>query len=74
MLVLFGSQTGNAQDVAERIVRQARARPYSLDACALPMDELRIEQLAEEPLVVFACSTTGSASQSTCDLAAHDTT
>lgn len=58
MLVLFGSETGNAQDVAERIVRQARRRGW--DACALPMDAAPLEQLVQEPLAVFVCSTTGA--------------
>ena len=58
MLVLFGSETGNAQDVAERIVRQARRQGW--EACALPLDAVPLETLAQEPLAVFVCSTTGA--------------
>lgn len=59
MLVLFGSETGNAEDVANMIARQCMAR--GMDACALPMDTVADpKQLAQEKLVVFVCSTTGA--------------
>jgi sulfite reductase alpha subunit-like flavoprotein len=58
MLVLFGSQTGNSEDVSERIVREGQA--MGMDACALPMDCVPDpKQLALEPVLVFVCSTTG---------------
>jgi sulfite reductase alpha subunit-like flavoprotein len=59
MLVLYGSETGNALDVAELLVR--RGSTHALDACALPMDQVPVEELAREKLVVFVCSTTGAA-------------
>jgi sulfite reductase alpha subunit-like flavoprotein len=58
MLVLFGSQTGNAQDVAERIVWEARAA-HKWDAFCLPMDAVSLAQLSSHQVVVYVCSTTG---------------
>ncbi|XP_041262697.1 NADPH-dependent diflavin oxidoreductase 1 isoform X2 [Onychostruthus taczanowskii] len=57
LLVLFGSQTGTAQDAAERVGREAqrrrlRCRVEALDSCDLA-------NLIHEPLVVFVCATTG---------------
>ncbi|XP_057235813.1 NADPH-dependent diflavin oxidoreductase 1 isoform X1 [Malurus melanocephalus] len=57
LLVLFGSQTGTAQDTAERIGREAkrwhlRCRVEALDSCD-------VANLIHEPLVVFVCATTG---------------
>uniref|UniRef100_A0A8C5JNN8 NADPH-dependent diflavin oxidoreductase 1 n=1 Tax=Junco hyemalis TaxID=40217 RepID=A0A8C5JNN8_JUNHY len=57
LLVLFGSQTGTAQDTAERVGREAqrrhlRCRVQALDSCDLA-------NLIHEPLVVFVCATTG---------------
>ena len=37
LLVLYGSQTGTAQDVAERIDRDGRRRHFSVEV--YPMDE-----------------------------------
>ncbi|XP_032905224.1 NADPH-dependent diflavin oxidoreductase 1 isoform X2 [Amblyraja radiata] len=57
LLVLFGSQTGTAQDVAERIGREGVRRHF---VCrVLPLDSYTIADLIQEPLVVFVCSTTG---------------
>ncbi|KAL1932088.1 hypothetical protein VTP01DRAFT_9144 [Rhizomucor pusillus] len=57
LLVLFGSETGSAEDVAERIGRQARKRRFRTRVVA--MDEYGQEQLSHEKLVIFVCSTTG---------------
>ena len=60
MLVLYGSQTGNARDVAEGIARRARLE-CGWDACALPMDAMAEPgQLAQNALVLYVCSTTGA--------------
>ncbi|XP_051893235.1 NADPH-dependent diflavin oxidoreductase 1 isoform X2 [Pristis pectinata] len=57
LLVLFGSQTGTAQDVAERIGREGVRRHF---VCrVLPLDSYTIADLIQEPLVVIVCSTTG---------------
>jgi len=57
LLVLYGSQTGTAHDVADRVVRDAKRRHFS--SRAVPMDAYNITNLINEPLIVFVCSTTG---------------
>ncbi|XP_070532421.1 NADPH-dependent diflavin oxidoreductase 1-like [Ptychodera flava] len=57
ILVLFGSQTGTAEDVAERVGREAKRRHMSTKVMA--MDTYTITNLIHEPLVVFVCATTG---------------
>ncbi|XP_077492662.1 NADPH-dependent diflavin oxidoreductase 1-like isoform X2 [Amblyomma americanum] len=56
-LVLYGSQTGTARDVAERIGRQARR--YRFSVSVLAMDDYPVTELIKEKLVVFVCATTG---------------
>lgn len=58
MLFLYGSQTGNAQDVAQLLASEAMAR--GIDCCALPMDCVAVEEMAHETAIVFVCSTTGA--------------
>ncbi|KAJ2934640.1 hypothetical protein H1R20_g2466, partial [Candolleomyces eurysporus] len=58
LLILYATETGNAQDCADYIARQCRrigfhGRVLSVDAYS-PID------LIEEPLVLFVVSTTGS--------------
>ncbi|XP_055255335.1 NADPH-dependent diflavin oxidoreductase 1 isoform X1 [Moschus berezovskii] len=57
LLVLFGSQTGTAQDVSERLGREARRRQLSCRVQAL--DSYPVVNLINEPLVIFICATTG---------------
>ncbi|XP_017690208.1 PREDICTED: NADPH-dependent diflavin oxidoreductase 1 isoform X1 [Lepidothrix coronata] len=57
LLVLFGSQTGTAQDMAERIGREATRRHLQCRVEAL--DSCDLANLIHEPLVVFVCATTG---------------
>ncbi|XP_054612691.1 NADPH-dependent diflavin oxidoreductase 1 [Dunckerocampus dactyliophorus] len=57
LLILYGSQTGTAQDTAQRILRQALRR--QLQVRALPLDDYNVANLISESLVVFVCSTTG---------------
>ncbi|XP_015252211.1 PREDICTED: NADPH-dependent diflavin oxidoreductase 1 [Cyprinodon variegatus] len=57
LLVLYGSQTGTAQDTAHRIGRQAQRR--HLKVRVLPLDGYNVADLISESLVVFVCSTTG---------------
>ncbi|XP_024237369.1 NADPH-dependent diflavin oxidoreductase 1 [Oncorhynchus tshawytscha] len=57
LLILYGSQTGTAQDTAERIGRQAQRRGMQVKAEAL--DSYNVANLISESLVVFVCSTTG---------------
>ncbi|XP_068020311.1 NADPH-dependent diflavin oxidoreductase 1 isoform X2 [Melanerpes formicivorus] len=57
VLVLFGSQTGTAEDAAERIGREAKRRHFQCRVEAL--DSYDVANLINEPLVVFVCATTG---------------
>ncbi|XP_078498271.1 NADPH-dependent diflavin oxidoreductase 1 [Lissotriton helveticus] len=57
ILILFGSQTGTAEDAADRIGREARRRHFSCRVEAL--DSYKVANLINEPLVVFVCATTG---------------
>lgn len=56
-LILFGSQTGTAQDVAERVGRYARR--YKFRVSVLAMDDYPKADLIKEQLVLFVCATTG---------------
>jgi flavodoxin len=58
MLVAYGSETGNAQDVAEMLAGYMK-HAVSPDSISLPMDCLTLEELAKEDFVLFVCSTTG---------------
>ena len=58
ILILYGSETGTAQDVAERLGREA-LRSH-LQARVMPMDAYPIASLIHEPLVLFVASTTGA--------------
>ncbi|KAG8141890.1 hypothetical protein E2320_006552 [Naja naja] len=57
MLVLYGSQTGTAQDAAERVGREAKRRHFHCKVEAL--DDYQVANLIHEPLVMFVCATTG---------------
>ena len=57
IVVLFGSQTGTAQEVAERIGREGERLHFNTDVTS--MDNFDIRQLPTSPLVVYVASTTG---------------
>ncbi|XP_064396442.1 NADPH-dependent diflavin oxidoreductase 1-like [Halichondria panicea] len=57
LLVLYGSQTGTAQDTAERVGRAGRRRHFRTRVMA--MDSYDKSALVREPAVVFVCATTG---------------
>lgn len=59
MLVLYGSQTGNAEDAAQRVGREAERRGFQ--PRVLPADYYMntIESLPQEEIVIFVISTTG---------------
>eukprot|EP00887_Chlorella_sp_A99_P001486 scaffold8.g1486.t1 len=59
LLILYASQTGNAQDVAERIGRLARPRHFA--PRVLPADTFLpcVAELPAQPAIVFVASTTG---------------
>lgn len=55
--VLYGSQTGNAQDVAERIWRDSKC--FYFRTVIKPLDDYNVLDLINEQCVIFVCSTTG---------------
>jgi len=57
ILVLYGSQTGTAQEVAERVGREAKRLHFCVEVSSF--DEFPIRNLPIQPLVVYVTSTTG---------------
>ncbi|KAK7095448.1 NADPH-dependent diflavin oxidoreductase 1-like [Littorina saxatilis] len=57
LLILYGSQTGTAQDTAERLAREARRRLFSVKVASL--NDYPVGELIKEKMVVFVCATTG---------------
>lgn len=55
--ILYGSQTGTAQDLAEQIYRESKI--YHFNGPVQPMDCYDITNLINEVFVIFVCSTTG---------------
>ncbi|WPH02766.1 NADPH-dependent diflavin oxidoreductase 1 [Acrodontium crateriforme] len=56
-LVLYGSETGNAQDVAEEMGRMTERLRF--DTTVLDMDSIQLRDLVKSTIVIFALSTTG---------------
>jgi len=59
VVILYGSQTGCAKDVAERIARESIRYHFAPDLA--PMDDFDRRVLPTERIVVFVASTTGQA-------------
>lgn len=57
LIVLYGSQTGTAQDLAEYVWRESKR--YFFNGTVTCMDKYNIQELINEHVVVFVCSTTG---------------
>ncbi|KAL6761786.1 hypothetical protein V8C86DRAFT_3013104 [Haematococcus lacustris] len=57
ILILYGSQSGNAQDVAERMAREARF--MRLMPRCMAMDAYDVSRLPSEQLALLVTSTTG---------------
>lgn len=57
LTILYGSQTGYAQDLAEYIWRESKR--FYFKGTVMSMDKYDIQQLIYEKFVVFVCSTTG---------------
>ncbi|KAF8356909.1 fre-1 [Pristionchus pacificus] len=57
LVIIYGTETGTAEDVAEGLWREARAR--NLAARLAPMDEYDIESLPSERAVLFVMATSG---------------
>lgn len=58
LVILFGSQTGSAEECAERVAREARRQRFESVTCC-SMDEYDKRLLPQQTLVLFVCSTTG---------------
>ena len=60
LLILYGSQTGCAQEVAEEVGEMARRRFFNPRVMAMDAyAQAHLDDLDEEPLVFFVASTTG---------------
>ncbi|KAJ1667448.1 NAPDH-dependent diflavin reductase [Coemansia sp. RSA 1813] len=59
LLILYGSQTGYAEDTARRIARQAWRRHFAVQVQAMDRTDRTAFFACDRPLVVFVCSTTG---------------
>ena len=58
LLILYGSQTGTGEDVAERVTREAQR--YHLDPFLSSMDRYDVSEIQNETRpICFICSTTG---------------
>jgi sulfite reductase alpha subunit-like flavoprotein len=57
IVVLYGSQTGTAQDVSENIWRESKR--FYFNGGVKSMDEYNVQDLIEEEIAIFVCSTTG---------------
>ena len=57
LTILYGSQTGTAQDVAEGLGRSAER--YAIDATVCAADDVEPSRLPQLALLVVVCSTTG---------------
>ncbi|KAJ7116343.1 hypothetical protein C8R44DRAFT_792242 [Mycena epipterygia] len=61
VLILYATETGAAQEVAERLARQCRRIHFTCRV--LSTDKYSLSDLISEPLVLFVISTTGSGSE-----------
>ncbi|KAI1714645.1 flavodoxin domain-containing protein [Ditylenchus destructor] len=57
LLILFGSETGTAQDAAETVWREARQR--RVPARVMAFDDYDIQMLPQEIFVIFIVATSG---------------
>eukprot|EP00398_MALV-I-01_sp_L67-1_P000044 gene43-814_t len=57
LTILYGSETGNTEELAHRLAGQARSRGYAVDLREL--DEMDVEDLATHENVMILCATCG---------------
>ncbi|XP_022669881.1 NADPH-dependent diflavin oxidoreductase 1-like isoform X2 [Varroa jacobsoni] len=58
LVILYASQTGTAEDCAERVSREAQRRHFS-SVVVMSCDEYPIEKIFDEKLILFFIATTG---------------
>ncbi|CAL1273527.1 unnamed protein product [Larinioides sclopetarius] len=58
VLIVFGTQTGNSEDVADRIGRYLTR--MHIKAQVIDLNDYTVTNLVNESLVIFVCSTTGN--------------
>lgn len=58
VVILFGTQTGNSEDVAERTARLVTR--MKCKAYVSSLDDFPVARMVEETLIIFVCSTTGN--------------
>ncbi len=61
LLILFGSQSGNAEDLSEKAAKLASS--FGLSPTVKGMDEIKIGELTEAKRVLIFCSTWGEGEQ-----------
>lgn len=61
LTILYGSQTGCAQDMAEKIYRESKQWHFTGPVQSL--DAYDVQRLVEERFVVFVCSTQGQGNE-----------
>ena len=61
LLILFGSQSGNAEDVASKVGKAASK--YGLEATVKGMEEIQIDDLVGQKRIMICCSTWGEGEQ-----------
>ncbi len=59
LLILYGSQTGTALELARRILRECRRVAPHLRVLLRAADDFDVRQMVDERLLCFVCSTTG---------------
>ncbi|CAL4098659.1 unnamed protein product, partial [Meganyctiphanes norvegica] len=57
LTILYGSQTGTAQEVAERMGREARR--FHFTPLVAPMNNMLVQELTKQSVVIFVAATTG---------------
>lgn len=57
LTILYGSQTGTAQDLAEKLYRESKM--FYFNGPVTSMDQYNVQDLINEKIVVIVCSTTG---------------
>jgi sulfite reductase alpha subunit-like flavoprotein len=63
LLILYGSQTGTAQEVSENIWRESKR--YHFRGSVKAMDDYDVRNLIDEKFVLFVCATTGQGGDTT---------